>query len=431
MLGEVGDHRRRRRRPRPPPRCSGTRSRGRSRAGPRPWPRCGRRSARLGRDLVVRVREAARELGDACAPASSGTSSRISSMCRLRSCGLGFYRRERARVVVYRWRDHRDAASPTTSRRPGWTDISCREGRADQRLDLPRGRPRHPVQPLADDDALQALQRRALPRARRLRHRREPAHRLQPREPEELQRGASRARAIGLDVELLWPEEARAPHAGGDRRGALRGRLDPERRRGRSPHRHTRSRDAARRARRRDPHGGRASPGSSSGRPRGAGGRDRRGPIETEWSSMRAGSGRPRSRRWSARSRPSVPVDHQHIALAAVGGTSSRARCRVSATWTTSSTGRPRRAGCSSAATSRTRFRAGRTACPGSTGAFLSPDKDRFAPLMEGAIRRFPFLADAGMVALVCHPDAMTPDGNPLLGPMPGVRGSGWPPGFR
>ena len=42
---------------------------------------------------------------------------------------------------------------------------------------------------------------------------------------------------------------------------------------------------------------------------------------------------------------------------------------------------------------------------------------------MAGAVRRFPFLDDAGVTALVCHPDAMTPDGNPLLGPMPGVRG--------
>ena len=42
---------------------------------------------------------------------------------------------------------------------------------------------------------------------------------------------------------------------------------------------------------------------------------------------------------------------------------------------------------------------------------------------MAGAVRRFPFLEDAGVVALVCHPDAMTPDGNPLLGPMPGVPG--------
>ena len=50
-------------------------------------------------------------------------------------------------------------------------------------------------------------------------------------------------------------------------------------------------------------------------------------------------------------------------------------------------------------------------------------DMDRFAPLLEGAIRRFPVLADSGVIRLLCHPDAMTPDGNPLLGPMPGVRG--------
>ena len=53
----------------------------------------------------------------------------------------------------------------------------------------------------------------------------------------------------------------------------------------------------------------------------------------------------------------------------------------------------------------------------------LPADYERFAPLMAGAIRRFPFLADAEAIRLVCHPDAMTPDANPLLGPMPGVRG--------
>jgi 4-methylaminobutanoate oxidase (formaldehyde-forming) len=53
----------------------------------------------------------------------------------------------------------------------------------------------------------------------------------------------------------------------------------------------------------------------------------------------------------------------------------------------------------------------------------VASDIDRFAPLLAGAIRRFPFLEDAGVVRLLCHPDAMTPDGNPLLGPMPGIRG--------
>ena len=53
----------------------------------------------------------------------------------------------------------------------------------------------------------------------------------------------------------------------------------------------------------------------------------------------------------------------------------------------------------------------------------VPPDHERFAQLMEGAVRRFPFLENAGIVALVGHPDAMTPDGNPLLGPVPGVPG--------
>ncbi len=59
----------------------------------------------------------------------------------------------------------------------------------------------------------------------------------------------------------------------------------------------------------------------------------------------------------------------------------------------------------------------------GHSARSLPPDYDRFEQLMEGAIRRFPFLAQAEIVRLVCHPDAMTPDGVPLLGPMPGVRG--------
>jgi glycine cleavage system aminomethyltransferase T/glycine/D-amino acid oxidase-like deaminating enzyme len=53
----------------------------------------------------------------------------------------------------------------------------------------------------------------------------------------------------------------------------------------------------------------------------------------------------------------------------------------------------------------------------------VSPDHERFAQLMDGAARRFPFLEGAGVVALIGHPDAMTPDGNPLLGPVPGVPG--------
>src|SRR5438067_12034110 len=56
-------------------------------------------------------------------------------------------------------------------------------------------------------------------------------------------------------------------------------------------------------------------------------------------------------------------------------------------------------------------------------GVSLPPDQARFEPLLAGAARRFPFVHDAGIVKLVCHPDAMTPDAGPLVGPVPGVRG--------
>ena len=56
-------------------------------------------------------------------------------------------------------------------------------------------------------------------------------------------------------------------------------------------------------------------------------------------------------------------------------------------------------------------------------GTSLPPDQARFEPLLAGAARRFPFVQEAGIVKLVCHPDAMTPDAGPLVGPVPGVRG--------
>ncbi|HKC19693.1 MAG TPA: FAD-dependent oxidoreductase [Candidatus Dormibacteraeota bacterium] len=56
-------------------------------------------------------------------------------------------------------------------------------------------------------------------------------------------------------------------------------------------------------------------------------------------------------------------------------------------------------------------------------GVSLPPDQARFEPLLAGAARRFPFVHEAGIVKLVCHPDAMTPDAGPLVGGVPGVRG--------
>ena len=50
-------------------------------------------------------------------------------------------------------------------------------------------------------------------------------------------------------------------------------------------------------------------------------------------------------------------------------------------------------------------------------------DFDRFAPMLEDTIKRFPFIAESGVINLVAHPDAFTPDNGPLLGPWPGLKG--------
>lgn len=56
-------------------------------------------------------------------------------------------------------------------------------------------------------------------------------------------------------------------------------------------------------------------------------------------------------------------------------------------------------------------------------GQSLAPDFERFDPILEGAMRRIPFLEKAEVVSLVCHPGAYTPDSRPILGPVPGARG--------
>ena len=53
----------------------------------------------------------------------------------------------------------------------------------------------------------------------------------------------------------------------------------------------------------------------------------------------------------------------------------------------------------------------------------LPPDWERFAPLMEGAVRRVPAIGSAEIVRLINGPEAFTPDGEFILGEAPEVRG--------
>ena len=53
----------------------------------------------------------------------------------------------------------------------------------------------------------------------------------------------------------------------------------------------------------------------------------------------------------------------------------------------------------------------------------LPPDLDRIEPELEVAFRHYPAMAGAGIKTIVNGPFTFTPDGNPLVGPVPGLRG--------
>jgi 4-methylaminobutanoate oxidase (formaldehyde-forming) len=121
---------------------------------------------------------------------------------------------------------------------------------------------------------------------------------------------------------------------------------------------------------------------------------------------------------------PSVPVDHQHVTLRAVPGHELPRDMPCFRDTDNLVYGKAESGGIMFGGYEpdpRARWVDG---VPWEHGSRPVPaDHERFAQLMDGAVRRFPFLEDAGIIALVGHPDAMTPDGNPLLGPVPGVPG--------
>ena len=148
------------------------------------------------------------------------------------------------------------------------------------------------------------------------------------------------------------------------------------------------------------------------------------GPIDTEIVVNAAGMWAPQVAAMVGAFLPSTPVDHQHVALKAVPGHELPREMPCFRDPDNLVYGKAEHGGMlfgGYEAEPRARWLDG---VPWDHAAqSLPPDWERFAPLMAGAIRRFPFLADAEAIRLVCHPDAMTPDANPLMGPMPGLRG--------
>ncbi len=121
---------------------------------------------------------------------------------------------------------------------------------------------------------------------------------------------------------------------------------------------------------------------------------------------------------------PSVPVEHQHVLMHAVPGAEVP---RASPCWRDTDRlvyGKDEAGGMLIGGYEYDPVARWDDGVPWEHGASpVRSDMDRFAPLLQGAIARFPFLDRAGVVRLLCHPDAMTPDGNPLLGPLPGTPG--------
>ena len=148
------------------------------------------------------------------------------------------------------------------------------------------------------------------------------------------------------------------------------------------------------------------------------------GRIETEHVVNAAGIWAPQVAAMVGAFLPSIPVDHQHVTMQAVAGHEIPRDAPCFRDTDNLVYGKAEAGGLLVGGYEPNPTARWADGVPWDHGASpVESDMDRFAPLLEGAIRRFPMLEESGVVRLLCHPDAMTPDGNPLLGPMPGVRG--------
>jgi glycine cleavage system aminomethyltransferase T/glycine/D-amino acid oxidase-like deaminating enzyme len=240
----------------------------------------------------------------------------------------------------------------------------------------------------------------------------------------ELQRGVSRARGIGLDVELVSADEAasRMPVITRDSLyGAVwvpgDGHLDP----------HTATHalaDAARTLGARVLTHRRVTGIEMSSRMAVAAVDTDAGRIETDVVVVAGGIWGPQIAAMAGAFVVSTPVDHQHAALLAVPGHELPHDMPCFRDPDNLIYGKAEAGGMVLGGYELNPVARWIDGVPWDhAGISLPPDQARFEPLLAGAARRFPFVHEAGIVKLVCHPDAMTPDSGPLVGPVPGVRG--------
>jgi glycine cleavage system aminomethyltransferase T/glycine/D-amino acid oxidase-like deaminating enzyme len=240
----------------------------------------------------------------------------------------------------------------------------------------------------------------------------------------ELQRTASRVRGIGLDVDLVSPAEAvrlMPSISSSSLFGAVwvpgDGHLDP----------HTATHALARAARElgaRILTNVRVTGIELSNRGAIKAVLTEAGRIETEVVVVAAGIWAPQIAAMAGAFITSTPVDHQHAALRAVPGHELPGDMPCFRDPDNLIYGKSEAGGVILGGYEQDPVARWIDGVPWDhSGTSLPPDQGRFEPLLRGAARRFPFLGEAGIVKLVCHPDAMTPDSNPLLGPVPGVHG--------
>src|SRR5690349_12877677 len=240
----------------------------------------------------------------------------------------------------------------------------------------------------------------------------------------ELQRGVSRARGIGLDVELVSAEEAasRMPVITRDSLyGAVwvpgDGHLDP----------HTATHalaDAARKLGARVLTHRRVTGIEMSSRMAVAAVDTDDGRIETDVVVVAGGIWGPQIAAMAGAFVVSTPVDHQHAALLAVPGHELPHDMPCFRDPDNLVYGKAEAGGMVLGGYEPNPVARWIDGVPWDhAGTSLPPDQARFEPLLAGAARRFPSVHEAGIVKLVCHPDAMTPDAGPLVGAVPGVRG--------
>jgi glycine cleavage system T protein len=148
------------------------------------------------------------------------------------------------------------------------------------------------------------------------------------------------------------------------------------------------------------------------------------GPIRTEIVVNAAGMWAPQVAAMAGLHLPTTPVDHQHIALKAVSGHEFSPATPCLRDPDNLVYMRQEAGGLVIGGYEPDPLARWIDGVPWEHGGTTLPaDYGRFEQLLEGAIRRIPFLDQAGIITLVCHPGAYTPDCQPMLGPMAGVRG--------